>query len=58
MRLRLTSEDMLELGVVDDVIAEDQEALDRAVAGALEEVAPGERDRRWDAVTTRWLGPG
>jgi acetyl-CoA carboxylase alpha subunit len=57
-RLRLTSRDMLELGVVDEVIPEDQEALDRAVARALEEAAPGQRDRRWDAVTGRWLQPG
>jgi acetyl-CoA carboxylase alpha subunit/acetyl-CoA carboxylase beta subunit len=57
-RLRLTSGDMLELGVVDEVIPEDQAALDRAVARALEEAAPGQRDRRWDAVTSRWLQPG
>jgi acyl-CoA carboxylase subunit beta len=57
-RLRLTSADMLALGVVDEVIAEDQEALDRAVARALEAATPGERDRRWDAVTARWLRPG
>jgi acyl-CoA carboxylase subunit beta len=57
-RLRLTSADMLELGVVDEVIAEDQEALDRAVARALEEATRGERERRWDAVTARWLQPG
>jgi acetyl-CoA carboxylase carboxyl transferase subunit beta len=57
-RLRLTSADMLDLGVVDEVIADDQEALDRAVARALEEATPGERDRRWDAVTARWLRPG
>jgi len=57
-RLRLTSADMLDLGVVDEVIAEDQEALDRAVARALEEATRGERDGRWDAVTARWLQPG
>ncbi|HKA84632.1 MAG TPA: carboxyl transferase domain-containing protein, partial [Acidimicrobiales bacterium] len=57
-RLRLTSADMRELGVVDEVIAEDQEALDRAVAEALERATRGERDRRWDAVTARWLRPG
>jgi acetyl-CoA carboxylase carboxyl transferase subunit beta len=57
-RLRLTSADMLDLGVVDEVIAEDQGTLDRAVARALEEAAPGERDRRWDVVTASWLRPG
>jgi acetyl-CoA carboxylase alpha subunit len=54
-RLRLTSGDMLELGVVDEVIGEDQEALDEAVGRALQGATRGERDRRWDAVTTRWL---
>jgi acyl-CoA carboxylase subunit beta len=57
-RLRLTSRDMLELGVVDEVIGEDQEALDEAVARALQGPTRGERDRRWDAVTTRWLRHG
>jgi acetyl-CoA carboxylase carboxyl transferase subunit beta len=54
-RLRLTSGDMLELGVVDEVIGEDQDAVDEAVARALEGATRGERNRRWDAVTARWL---
>jgi hypothetical protein len=39
------------------VIGEDQDAIDEAVARALQEATPGERDRRWDAVTARWLRP-
>jgi acyl-CoA carboxylase subunit beta len=54
-RLRLTSGDMVELGIVDEVIGEDQQALDEAVDRALQEATAGERDRRWDAVTARWL---
>lgn len=54
-RLRLTSGDMLELGIVDEVIGEDQEALDEAVDRALHEATAGGRERRWDAVTARWL---
>jgi acyl-CoA carboxylase subunit beta len=54
-RLRLTSGDMLELGIVDEVIGEDQRALDEAVDRALQEATAGERERRWDAVTARWL---
>jgi acyl-CoA carboxylase subunit beta len=54
-RLRLTSGDMLELGIVDEVIGEDQQALDEAVDRALQEATAGERDRRWDTVTARWL---
>jgi acyl-CoA carboxylase subunit beta len=54
-RLRLTSGDMVELGIVDEVIGEDRQALDEAVDRALQEATAGERDRRWDAVTARWL---
>jgi acetyl-CoA carboxylase carboxyl transferase subunit beta len=54
-RLRLTSGDMVELGIVDEVIGEDQQALDEAVDRVLREATAGERDRRWDAVTARWL---
>jgi acetyl-CoA carboxylase alpha subunit/acetyl-CoA carboxylase beta subunit len=54
-RLRLTSGDMLELGIVDEVIGEEQQALGEAVDRALQEATAGERDRRWDAVTARWL---
>jgi PleD family two-component response regulator len=46
---------MLELGIVDEVIGEDQEALDEAVDRALQEATAGGRERRWDAVTARWL---
>ena len=41
-RLRLTSGDMLELGIVDEVIGEDQEALDEAVDRALQEATAGD----------------
>ena len=54
-RLALTSADMRSLGVVDEVIAEGQEALDGAVAAALETARPGERESRFDAATSRWL---
>jgi acyl-CoA carboxylase subunit beta len=54
-RLRLTSRDMLSLGIVDDVIAEGQTALDAAVGAALESAVAGEREARLDRVTSRWL---
>ncbi len=54
-RLALTSADMLELGVVDSVVAEGQSALDGAVAAALETARVGERESRFDRVTSRWL---
>jgi acetyl-CoA carboxylase carboxyl transferase subunit beta len=54
-RLALTSADMLALGIVDEVIAEGQAALDEAVAAALDAAQVGEREARFDRVTVRWL---
>jgi acetyl-CoA carboxylase carboxyl transferase subunit beta len=56
-RLALTSSDMARLGVVDQVIAEGQAALDEAVAVALDTATRGERESRFDRATTRWLLP-
>lgn len=53
--LKLTSADMSELGIVDGVIGEGQAALDSAVATALQEAVVGDRERRFDAATARWL---
>jgi acetyl-CoA carboxylase carboxyl transferase subunit beta len=55
--LKLTSADVAELGIVDEVIPEGQTALDRAIATALDSAVPGERQRRFDAATARWLLP-
>jgi acetyl-CoA carboxylase carboxyl transferase subunit beta len=54
-RLRLTSADMADLGIVDEVISEGQTALDAAVARALDAATPGEREARFDRATERWL---
>ena len=54
-RLLLTSADLLALGVVDEVIAEGQAALDTAVGAALATAEPGGRESRFDRVTGRWL---
>ena len=56
-RLALTSADMRRLGIVDEVVAEGQEALDAAVAAALDAAQVGEREARFDAATARWLEP-
>lgn len=53
--LKLTSADVSALGIVDEVIAEGQVALDAAVAAALDTAVPGDRERRFDAATSRWL---
>jgi acetyl-CoA carboxylase carboxyl transferase subunit beta len=55
-RLKLTSADLLGLGIVDAVVPEpDPVALRTAVVTALSEAGPGDRNRRIDAATARWL---
>lgn len=53
--LKLTSGDLLSLGVIDEVIQETESALRRAVLRALAEARPGERHRRFDAATEAWI---
>jgi acetyl-CoA carboxylase carboxyl transferase subunit beta len=52
--LKLSSHDLQDLGLA-EVIAEGQAALDEAVARALAEATPGDREARFDAATARWL---
>ena len=54
-RLRLTSADLLELGIVDEAIDEDDETLHDAVLRALDAAAIGDRRTRFDGATQRWL---
>lgn len=54
-RLKLTARDLLGLGIVDDVIGDGQEALDAAVAAALDAAVVGDRERRFATATDRWL---
>ena len=52
-RLKLTAPDLLDLGLVDGVVGE---VLDGdTVLRALEDATPGDRRRRVDAATARWL---
>ena len=53
--LRLTSRDLLDLGIVDAVVREGPDAMSATVAAALDEAQPGDRARRFDAATARWL---
>jgi acetyl-CoA carboxylase carboxyl transferase subunit beta len=63
-QLRLTSADLLDLGVIDEVVGEHPEDVVKAVIAALEVAEPGDRLRRADAATADWLrgigagGPG
>lgn len=54
-RLRLTARDLVELGVADEVIGEEQEEIDLAIFSALDAAVVGDRERRFDAATARWL---
>jgi acyl-CoA carboxylase subunit beta len=54
--LRLTSADLLQLGIVDEVIQENDEAVRRAIVRSLDAAVVGERLRRFDTATLRSLG--
>ena len=56
-RLKLTSADVVELGIADEVVPEpiDGAALRRAVTAALEQATAGDRLCRFDEATARWL---
>jgi acetyl-CoA carboxylase carboxyl transferase subunit beta len=55
-RLRLTSTELLDLGIVDAVVEEvDPSVLHAALADALDQATPGDRRQRFDAATARWL---
>ena len=54
--LRLTPGDMVELGIADGVLPDgDVDAVLAAVESALDTAAAGDRLRRFDAATARWV---
>lgn len=53
--LRLTSRDLLDLGIVDDVIGESTADVQVAIRLALASAQPGDRLRRADAASETWL---
>src|SRR5947207_9856679 len=54
-RLRLTARDLVDLGIADEVIGDDQESFDAALTKALNGAVVGDRERRLAAATARWL---
>lgn len=54
-QLHLTAPDLAELGIVDAVVDEDEASLRNALMDALATATPGDRLRRFDAATARWL---
>jgi acetyl-CoA carboxylase carboxyl transferase subunit beta len=57
-RLRLTSADLVELGVVDEVIDEGDAVVRQAVLAALDAAQPGDRRRRADGLSSGSLSSG
>lgn len=53
--LRLTPTELHDLGVVDAVLASRPETLRAALVDAIAAAEPGDRDRRPDAATQRWV---
>jgi acetyl-CoA carboxylase carboxyl transferase subunit beta len=53
--LRLTAPDLLDLGIVDDVVPETIDQARAAVGRAFDEARPGDRHRRLEAATARWV---
>jgi acetyl-CoA carboxylase alpha subunit len=54
-RLKLTSADVLGLGIVDAVVTETSDGILAAVRDALATASPGDRFKRVDAATARWI---
>jgi acetyl-CoA carboxylase carboxyl transferase subunit beta len=54
-QLRLASTDLLELGIVDAVVPDDIDETVKAIVTALDEAQPGDRLRRMDAASARWV---
>lgn len=54
-QLRLTSADLVALGIADAVVGETPAAFREAVVTGLDDAVAGDRKRRLDAATERWL---
>jgi acyl-CoA carboxylase subunit beta len=54
-KLKPTSRELLALGIVDEVVPETVDAVRAAVSRALYDARPGDRLRRVDAATARWV---
>ena len=53
--LKLTAPELLELGAIDGIVSGGVDAIRRALLGAIDTAEPGDRARRHDALTVRWL---
>jgi acetyl-CoA carboxylase carboxyl transferase subunit beta len=53
--LKMTAADLLALGIIDEVIQENDTAVRRAISRALDEARVGDRIKRLDEATARWI---
>lgn len=53
--LKLTSADLVELGIIDEIIPDDPDATVRAIIRALDEAVIGQRRSRFDEASARWI---
>jgi acetyl-CoA carboxylase carboxyl transferase subunit beta len=53
--LRMTAPELASLGIIDGAVAEDVETVRRGVLDALDTATAGDRARRVDEATSRWL---
>ena len=53
--LRITAAELTSLGAIDGVVSGDVESVRSHLLAALDQARPGDRARRQDALTTRWL---
>lgn len=54
-RLKLTARDLARLGIVDEIVPDEQHGLEAAIVAALDSAVVGDRERRFTAATERWL---
>jgi acyl-CoA carboxylase subunit beta len=53
--LKITAPELLQLGAIDGVVSGDVETVRTQLLAALDHAQPGDRARRHDALTVRWL---
>ena len=53
--LKITAPELLELGAIDGVVSGDVESVRTQLLAALDHARVGDRARRQDALTARWL---
>jgi len=53
--LKLTSADLLGLGIIDEIVADDKQATIAAIIRSLDDAEIGRRRSRFDEASARWI---